>query len=116
MTLLRLLAELLGAVFRPARGRHRPRRPAPCAPRIPRQARRVHHAADAEAEFLGPAYPAWRVVVIPDPDVGRRCYVATRASHTVRGSTVEAVRRKMTAVDDAPPPAFVRPYIDRMFL
>ncbi|MEV6822457.1 hypothetical protein AB0M72_27315 [Nocardiopsis dassonvillei] len=111
MNLLRLLAELAAAMVRPARGRHRLHRPAPCAPRVPQQARRVYHGADAEAELLGRAHPAWRVVVIPDPDVGRWCYVATRAARTVRAASAEAVRRKMAAVDREPPPAFVRPYV-----
>lgn len=112
MNALRLLAELLAVMIRPARGRHRAPRPGPCAvSRVPRQARRTYHGSDAEAELLGRALPHWRVVAIPDPDVGRRCYVATRAAHTVRASTAEEAHRKMAAVDREPPPAFVRPYI-----
>ena len=104
-----MLAEFLHAALAPARGRHQPRSGAETAPVQPqRQARR---SFDTAAELLARDYPGWRIVRLP---AGRGfTYAAMASGVNLHADTATELRARIRAVEEEPPPAFVRRYLDR---
>ncbi|MDA8370635.1 MAG: hypothetical protein M0026_12335 [Nocardiopsaceae bacterium] len=108
MNVFRLCVELVLAALFPARGRHQPRVLAPRPTPIPRQARRTYHTP---TELLARQFPEWCVYAMPSDR--RLCFGATDRlrTTTVHGYTVGELRERIRAVEETPPPAFVRRYL-----
>lgn len=107
MNALRMIFELVHAVIAPARGRHcSGRTPLPSG-LVPRQARRTF---DAAIELLGRDFPEWRIIRLPAPS--GHTYAAMSRGVTVYASAPAELRTRIHAVEDEPPPAFVRGYLD----
>ncbi|MFB8763857.1 hypothetical protein [Nocardiopsis alba] len=109
MNFLRMLAEFVRAALAPARGRHHPRpnaEPTPVQPR--RQARRTF---ELDVELLARDYPGWRIIRHP-AGRGGISYAALAPGVHMYADTPTELRAQIRAVEEEPPPDFVRRYLD----
>lgn len=107
MNALRMIIELVHAAIAPARGRYRSGRPPLPAGPVIRQARRTF---DAAIELLTRDFPEWSIIRLPAPN--GHTFAAMARGVTVRARTPAELRTRIRAVEDEPPPAFVRGYLD----